>query len=204
MVTVTNEPGCSASCFCRHSSTYNITLAPVISCANYTLPWGVVATSSGDYSYSYSSVNDCDSTVTIHVTINQGYTITSSPVAACVNYTLPWGVVATSRGDYSHSYSSFNGCDSAVTIHVTINQNPNPAISTGNIVCNGSSSTFNAGSGYSSYAWSAGAITQTISMAIAGTYGDSNKFIWLHSKHITCIDCERQSCSCDYRKQCCL
>src|SRR5439155_3167050 len=39
-----------------------------------------------------------------------------------------------------------------------------------NVVCAGSSSTFDAGVGFSSYAWSTGATTQTISVSAAGTY----------------------------------
>ncbi len=46
---------------------------------------------------------------------------TSSTISACNIYTLPWGVAETNSGDYSHTYNSIRGCDSVVTIHLTIN-----------------------------------------------------------------------------------
>ncbi|MBL0258590.1 MAG: hypothetical protein IPQ03_14140 [Bacteroidetes bacterium] len=35
---------------------------------------------------------------------------------------MPWGGTATSAGPYPHTYSSQAGCDSLVTINITINQ----------------------------------------------------------------------------------
>ncbi|HYV92054.1 MAG TPA: T9SS type A sorting domain-containing protein [Chitinophagales bacterium] len=104
---------------------YNVTGTPVTACVSYTLPWGQTITASNDYSHTYSSVNGCDSTATIHVTINSGYNVTGTPVTACVSYSLPWGQAVTSSNDYSHTYSSVNGCDSTATIHVTINPSYN-------------------------------------------------------------------------------
>ncbi|MFI5187233.1 MAG: gliding motility-associated C-terminal domain-containing protein, partial [Chitinophagales bacterium] len=38
-------------------------------CNSYVLPWGTVATTSGDYSHLYQTTLGCDSTVTAHITI---------------------------------------------------------------------------------------------------------------------------------------
>src|SRR5207253_2675716 len=138
-------------------------------CANYTLPWGTVVTTSGDYSHVYQTVRRCDSTVTPHITIGTGghsdttvtacgsftwnrtgvnyttsgdynFTIANEPctdtvilhsfptrrssdlftASGCANYTLPWGTVVTTSGDYSHVYQTVLGCDSTVTAHITI------------------------------------------------------------------------------------
>jgi NADH:ubiquinone oxidoreductase subunit B-like Fe-S oxidoreductase len=100
---------------------YNLTGNAVTSCTSYTLPWGEVATTTDNYDYTYTAVGGCDSTVTIHVTINPVYNTTTASVSACNSYALPWGVTANASGDYSHLYTSVNGCDSTVSLHVTIN-----------------------------------------------------------------------------------
>jgi len=89
-------------------------------CDSYTLPWGGVATASGAYSHTYSSVNGCDSVVTANVTINSSAS-SSQSVSGCSSYALPWGTTVTASGSYSHTYSTVNSCDSVVTYNVTIN-----------------------------------------------------------------------------------
>jgi len=120
---IPNTQGCDSTITTNLTvnDSYDITGTPVVECDMYTLPWGQLVNSSGDYDHLYSSVNSCDSLVTIHVTIKQGYKGTGTPVSGCDSYTLPWSTVATSTGNYTHTYQSLNGCDSVVTIHVTIN-----------------------------------------------------------------------------------
>ncbi|MBK9541542.1 MAG: T9SS type A sorting domain-containing protein [Bacteroidetes bacterium] len=90
---------------------------------SYPLPWGGTATSAGPYPHTYSSQAGCDSLVTINITVNQTYS-TSESHAICQggSYSLPWGGTATSAGPYPHTYSSQAGCDSLVTINITVNQ----------------------------------------------------------------------------------
>ncbi|MBK9026220.1 MAG: hypothetical protein IPL69_20355 [Saprospiraceae bacterium] len=90
---------------------------------SYPLPWGGTATSAGPYPHTYSSQAGCDSLVTINITVNQTYS-TSETHAICHggSYPLPWGGTATSAGPYPHTYSSQAGCDSLVTINITVNQ----------------------------------------------------------------------------------
>src|SRR6185295_5601427 len=47
---------------------------------------------------------------------------------------------------------------------------PSPTITGNNSICSGSSTTLNAGAGYTHYIWSTGATTQTISVCTSGTY----------------------------------
>jgi gliding motility-associated-like protein len=39
---------------------------------------------------------------------------------ACKSYKLPWDSTVTQGGDYVHTYTSVNGCDSVVTAHISI------------------------------------------------------------------------------------
>ncbi|MBK6839983.1 MAG: hypothetical protein IPG90_18270 [Bacteroidetes bacterium] len=77
----------------------------------------------GPYPHTYSSQAGCDSLVTINIDVNQTYS-TSETHAICDggSYPLPWGGTATSAGPYPHTYSSQAGCDSLVTINITVNQ----------------------------------------------------------------------------------
>ena len=51
-----------------------------------------------------------------------------------------------------------------------VNANPVPTITGVTSICQGQSSTLNAGPGYSAYVWSTGINTQTLSVNTAGTY----------------------------------
>ena len=95
-----------------------------VACESFT--WhGTTYTESGDYtSYqSYTSNSSgCDSVVTLHLTINHT-TFGDTTAVACESFT--WrGTTYTESGDYT-SYQSYtsnsSGCDSVVTLHLTIN-----------------------------------------------------------------------------------
>ena len=58
-------------------------------------------------------------TVILHLTIGQPVT-SEFTASGCANYTLPWGTVVTTSGDYSNVYQTSLGCDSTVTAHITI------------------------------------------------------------------------------------
>ncbi|MDD2205047.1 MAG: T9SS type A sorting domain-containing protein, partial [Bacteroidales bacterium] len=73
----------------------------------------------GDYVKTYTAANGCDSTVTLHLTINNSVTHQFS-VTACDSYTWD-GTNYTTSGDYQKTYTAANGCDSTVTLHLTIN-----------------------------------------------------------------------------------
>ncbi len=102
-------------------------------------------------------------------------TLTSSVAAS-----YAWSTGATTQsitvsasGSYTVTVANSNGCSatSAATA-VTVNPKPAPVItpSGATTICSGSSVTLDAGAGYSSYAWSTGATTQTITVSAAGNY----------------------------------
>ena len=101
----------------------------VTACDEYE--WnGETLTESGDYTATFTAANGCDSVVTLHLTVNQSVTSTSS-VTICEN-DLPYHYI---NGDidttfevgtpnlsiFSFQFSTQYGCDSVVTLHLTIN-----------------------------------------------------------------------------------
>ena len=61
----------------------------------------------------------CDSVHTLNLTINNSNTGTSS-ATACDSYTWD-GVVYTTSGAYTNTYTNAAGCDSVHTLNLTIN-----------------------------------------------------------------------------------
>ena len=91
----------------------------ITACDSYT--WnGETYTQSGEYVYTTTAANGCDSIVTLHLTIN--YTqYAEESVTACDTYI--WnGETYSKSGDYTYTTTAANDCDSIVTLHLTINQ----------------------------------------------------------------------------------
>ena len=115
---------------CGYDTTVNITFYAVrhtevdtAVCESYT--WnGSVYTESGQYEQTFTSAVGCDSIVTLHLTVNHK-TYGDTTVVACESYT--WhGVEYTSTPATAPTYTmtggNHNGCDSIVTLHLTVNQ----------------------------------------------------------------------------------
>ena len=92
----------------------------VTACDSYT--WnGETYTVSGEYPYTTPSLVDgCDSVTILVLTITPTI-YKDTTVAACISY--EWnGVVYKQSGDYTTTLTAASGCDSVVTMHLTINQ----------------------------------------------------------------------------------
>ena len=77
-------------------------------------------TASGTYKHIFSTVEGCDSIVTLPVTIKES-TGGQETRVACGSY--KWnGKEYTESGDYTITMEAENGCDSVATLHLTINQ----------------------------------------------------------------------------------
>ena len=88
------------------------------SCESYT--WNdSVYTTSGDYVQHFKTVDNADSTVTLHLTINYG-THNAESETACESF-IWHGTTYTTSGDYTYDYNNANGCASTDTLHLTIN-----------------------------------------------------------------------------------
>ena len=78
-------------------------------------------TNSGNYSVVLSSMFGCDSTVILHLTLNQSDT-TNQLLASC--FPITWqeaGIVMDQSGIFTHAFSNVNGCDSIVQIDFLLN-----------------------------------------------------------------------------------
>jgi len=149
--TVTNAAGCTA------------TSLP-ISVNVHTLPTPVVTTSSGSTTF-------CDNAGVYLTTSTVGYsyqwlkgTIVQTG-ATNQNFTPPAG------GNYKVQITDNIGCSATSnTLTITINTATVPGITGGGTICGGSSTTLSADNIYSSYLWSTGATTQSITVNTAGSY----------------------------------
>ena len=90
-------------------------------CNSYT--WnGTTYTQSGDYTRHFTTVMGCDSTVTLHLTINSDYH-EDVYMSSYASYT--WnGQTYTQSGNYIQTFTAANGCDSVVTLHLTVHNIP--------------------------------------------------------------------------------
>ena len=81
-------------------------------------------TESGEYTYTATNGQGCDSVITLTLTINPVYNVTDD-VVACDSY--EWKDGDATIGTYTestvanHTFASVNGCDSIVTLNITIN-----------------------------------------------------------------------------------
>ncbi len=77
-------------------------------------------TSSGDYSQKLTAANGCDSTVTLHLTVNPKQA-TSLAAAICLGQSYFFnGQNLTATGTYTANLTTAAGCDSTVTLTLTV------------------------------------------------------------------------------------
>ncbi len=120
--TLVNAAGCDST------ATLNLVILQpsastetVASCDNYT--WsanGQTYTSSGTYTETLTNAAGCDSVVTLDLTINNSVSSTET-VTSCGQYVWPANSQTyTSTGIYSTTLTSAEGCDSIITLNLTI------------------------------------------------------------------------------------
>ncbi|MCS6935598.1 MAG: T9SS type A sorting domain-containing protein [Chitinophagales bacterium] len=180
---------------CAGSST---TLTLTNASSYYAFKWSTNATtnsinvsSPGAYSVTaYANCSSATASVNVNVTNAQPTITANGPLTFCqggsvtldagAGYdTYAWSsgsnsqsITVTTSGTYTVTVSK-NGCTGtdSKTVTVTAN-NLNPSITANPSlnICPGGSTVLNAGSGYTTYNWSDGSTTQTITVNAAGTY----------------------------------
>lgn len=92
----------------------------VTACGSYTIG-GQTFTESGDHVVNLLSSANCDSTVFLVLTIQNGVVGATTTVSNCGTYS--WnGSTYTTSGTYTATFTTAAGCDSTVTLQLTINQ----------------------------------------------------------------------------------
>jgi hypothetical protein len=120
---IPNAQGCDSTITIdltiTNSSSSSITEAV---CDSYTAPDGTVYTTTGNYTAVIPNAAGCDSTVILNLTITNS-TTSSEIINECSTYT--WGAnnqTYTQSGQYTVVLTNAAGCDSTVTLNLTITE----------------------------------------------------------------------------------
>lgn len=81
---------------------------------------GVVHYTGGYYSQTLTGSNNCDSIVTLHLTLTYIYDTLKHTICSGDSFSFA-GIVHYASGYYSQTLTNRNGCDSIVTLHLTVN-----------------------------------------------------------------------------------
>ncbi|MCQ2384592.1 MAG: choice-of-anchor J domain-containing protein [Paludibacteraceae bacterium] len=82
---------------------------------------GQSLTAAGTYTHTVAAPNGCDSVFTLNLVVTQAITSSVSD-AICQGQTYTWnGQSYSTAGDYTWTGTALNGCDSIVTLHLTVN-----------------------------------------------------------------------------------
>lgn len=141
--------------------------APAINvsvCSVYTLN-GQTYNSSGVYKQVLTSAANCDSVVTLNVTI-------ISPVYTSIEASICEGNAVnghTTAGLYTDTLIAASGCDSIVTLQLTVLQKPSVNLGTDVSLCSGDSLQLYAGD-FNTYTWQDGSSSDHITVKEPGAY----------------------------------
>lgn len=92
---------------------------------SYLLPDGTAPTSSGVFSFDLQTTLGCDSSVTIDLTLNPAYDIAyNASICAGESYTMPDGAAISTAGPYNAVLETNAGCDSSITVQLTVHPLP--------------------------------------------------------------------------------
>ena len=102
--------------------------------------FGQTLTTAGTYTHTLQSVSGCDSVITLTLTVNPVY---NTPVEAEIceggSYNF-FGQSLTTAGTYTHTLQTVHGCDSVITLTLTVNPVFNTPVTAE--ICDGSSYNF--------------------------------------------------------------
>ena len=121
---------------CDSIVTLNLTVNPVEStnltaaiCEGTTYTEnGFNVNEAGTYTQNLQTVNGCDSIVTLNLTVNPTYNIT---IDASINEGETYeenGFNVSEAGTYVHTLQAENGCDSVITLNLTVNSSLNDVV----------------------------------------------------------------------------
>ncbi|HNU33882.1 MAG TPA: T9SS type A sorting domain-containing protein [Bacteroidia bacterium] len=129
--TLLNVEGCDSVITINLTINYS-SISPlfIIECISYQSPSGNYTwTTSGTYYDTIPNVQGCDSILIIDLTINDP-SDSNITISACNNYISPSGnYLWNTSGIYTDTIANMFGCDSLITINLTVNQSSNSLLS---------------------------------------------------------------------------
>ncbi len=129
--TIPNAAGCDSVVTLNLTiGTPSASLFPMTACTSYTWPQtGLTYVVSGAYNDTVPNMYGCDSVITLSLTITQPTSATVS-VTACTSYTWAQnGTMYTVSGMYNDTIVNAAGCDSVITLDLTIVQPTTSSVS---------------------------------------------------------------------------
>ena len=82
---------------------------------------GQICDSTATYTATLASIDGCDSTVTLHLTVLPEVPITQEHATICYGDTYTWHAATyNTSGDYTTTLLDANGCDSLIMLHLTV------------------------------------------------------------------------------------
>ena len=135
-----------------------------------SIQWdGATLTISGTYYDTLQNANGCDSIVILNLTINQSNT-GIDVLTACDSLTWIDGITySASNNTATHKLINSVGCDSVVTLNLTINSSPTVDLGIDTILCSGTTIDLDAGSGFT-YLWNDATTNQSLTASTNGEY----------------------------------
>ena len=188
-VTATNAEGCSNtasvtvtvnplpsvnisgnSSFCQGDNvTLTATGANTYAWSNSQSQATITVSNPGTYTVTGTDANGCSNTATKTVSVNPTYnTPLTHSMCEGESYNF-YGQNITEAGTYTHTLQTVNGCDSVLTLTLTVKALPTPSISGNTALCEGESTTLTANGGIS-YNWNNDSATNSINVAESGVY----------------------------------
>ena len=188
-VTATNAEGCSApadvtvtvnplpnvnitgnNSFCQGDNvSLTATGASSYAWNNSSSNASITVNNAGTYTVTGTDANGCISTATKTVSVNPIYNIPlTHSMCEGESYNF-YGQNITAAGTYTHTLQTVNGCDSVLTLVVTLEALPPTAITGNTTICEGETATLTANGGVS-YSWSNGSTNNSISVSQSGIY----------------------------------
>jgi len=122
----------------------------------------------GIYTNTITAANGCDSVVTLNLTVLPNSS-SSMNASICEGQSYTFGSqTLTTGGTYTNTVTAANGCDSVVTLNLTILTPVNTTLTADTSICLGSSITLEANGG-ANYLWSTGETTPVIAVTPTAT-----------------------------------
>jgi gliding motility-associated-like protein len=189
----TDDNGCSAN------ATVEVEVNPIYSTSvsanicsgsSYILPDGSSVSVAGSYPVTLSTVAGCDSVVTTNLSlVNPSNSTINASICAESSYTLPDGSSVSEAGSYLFTFTSAAGCDSIVTVNLTVDSAINITLSEDVEICPGTSINLTA-SGADSYLWlpATGLSDSTGSSVVANPMTTTNYVVYGNSGLCSDVD----------------